>query len=71
MFVLGLQQIFGKIWDADLCVLGRETSFSESREIRFEIFIHGAICINLSRKVLNVCIYGFAQMGEYKGPDCS
>jgi putative protease len=44
---------------ADLCVLGREVSFSEAQEIRhkckdikLEIFIHGAMCISYSGRCL-------------------
>lgn len=44
---------------ADLCVLGREVSFSEAVEIRktcqnikLEIFVHGAMCISYSGRCL-------------------
>jgi putative protease len=50
---------FWKSLGAELCVLGRETSFSEIREIRekcrnirLEIFIHGAMCISYSGRCL-------------------
>ena len=44
---------------ADLCVLGREVSFNEALEIRekckdikLEIFVHGAMCISYSGRCL-------------------
>lgn len=44
---------------ADLCVLGREVSFKESKEIRkkcpdikLEIFVHGAMCVSYSGRCL-------------------
>ncbi|OEG70370.1 hypothetical protein ATZ36_04725 [Candidatus Endomicrobiellum trichonymphae] len=50
---------FWKNLGAGLCILGRETSFSEVREIRekcrdirLEIFIHGAMCISYSGRCL-------------------
>ena len=50
---------FWKNMGADLCVLGREVSFDEAKEIRkkcegikLEIFIHGAMCISYSGRCL-------------------
>ncbi|MCA6084947.1 U32 family peptidase [Candidatus Endomicrobiellum agilis] len=50
---------FWKNLGADLCVLGREVSFSEAKEIRekcrnikLEIFIHGSMCISYSGRCL-------------------
>ena len=50
---------FWKNLGADLCVLGREVSFPEAKEIRekckdikLEIFIHGAMCISYSGRCL-------------------
>jgi putative protease len=50
---------FWKDLGADLCVLGRETSFREaclirkkSPDIKLEIFIHGAMCISYSGRCL-------------------
>jgi putative protease len=50
---------FWKNLGAELCVLGREISFSEAKEIRekcryirLEIFIHGAMCISYSGRCL-------------------
>ncbi len=50
---------FWKDMGADLCVLGREVSFNEALEIRekckdikLEIFVHGAMCISYSGRCL-------------------
>lgn len=50
---------FWKEMGADLCVLGREVSFSEANEIRkrcegikLEIFVHGAMCMSYSGRCL-------------------
>lgn len=50
---------FWKNMGADLCVLGREVSFNEALEIRekckdikLEIFVHGAMCISYSGRCL-------------------
>ncbi|BAV58628.1 peptidase U32 [Endomicrobiia bacterium] len=50
---------FWKNLGAELCVLGREISFSEVREIRekcreikLEIFIHGSMCVSYSGRCL-------------------
>jgi putative protease len=50
---------FWKKLGANLCVLGREVSFQEAKEIRhkckgikLEIFIHGAMCISYSGRCL-------------------
>ncbi|MDR2860350.1 MAG: U32 family peptidase C-terminal domain-containing protein [Elusimicrobiota bacterium] len=50
---------FWKNLGADTCVLGRETTFAEACEIRkkipemkFEIFVHGSMCISYSGRCL-------------------
>ena len=51
--------IFGKEQGADLCVLAREVSFQELKEIRekcqnikLEVFVHGAMCMTYSGRCL-------------------